>query len=235
MKTFATLAVGISLFVCNPAFAQFTGKFDLHPSGCQDTGKCTLTYNLLFKDPKGVEWQADANDVTDGASIPLWAQPFVGTPFDPSYLKAAVIHDHYCDRHVRPWRQTHRAFYDAMISLGVAEGKAKLMYYAVYLGGPKWVELIPGKSCGTGKACINQFDIGDASIKTDKPVYFSRPADYTNPDFLKELATVQQLLSAQSASISLEDLEKRAVQKRPNDFYYEHGDKMTTGGGFVLE
>jgi hypothetical protein len=93
------------------------------------------------------------------ATIPSWARPFVGGPFDPSYIKAAVIHDHYCDRHVRPWRSTHRAFYDALIALGLDTAKAKVMYYAVYLGGPKWVKLIPGKPCGSGIACINNVKI----------------------------------------------------------------------------
>ena len=86
MKALTKLPTGLLWLLCGPTFAQFSGKFELHPQGCEAAGKCVLSYNLLFKDKNGVEWQADANDVTDGASIPGWAQPFVGGPFDPSYL-----------------------------------------------------------------------------------------------------------------------------------------------------
>src|SRR5687767_4148559 len=84
--------------------ADFEGNFELGPAGCEQTGKCILTYDFRFTDPKGLVWQAAASNKTDGASIPAWAQPIIGSPFDKSYIKAAVIHDHYCDRHVRPWR-----------------------------------------------------------------------------------------------------------------------------------
>jgi hypothetical protein len=49
------------------------------------------------------------------------------------------FHDHYCykENHVRGWRQTHKAFYYALNTLGVPALKAKIMYAAVYLGGPE--------------------------------------------------------------------------------------------------
>lgn len=97
-----------------PAFSEFIGPFVLGPNGCEDKGLCTLSYDFKYKDPKGNEWQADAKDKTDGASIPPWAQPIIGKPFDSQFVKAAAIHDHYCVRQVRPWRQTHQVFYDVL-------------------------------------------------------------------------------------------------------------------------
>ena len=210
-----------------PAFSEFIGNFDLGPSSCEDTGLCTLTYDFKYKDPKGLEWQANAKNTTDGASIPPWTQPIIGKPFDPSYIKAAVIHDHYCVRQVRPWRDTHRVFYDALLELGIDLAKAKLMYYAVYLGGPKWVELMPGKSCGTS-ACIN-------SIKTGQKIMQSRPAEYDRAGFREELQEVEKLLIQSKGSVSLSDLEKRAQGKRPNDFYYTNGPRVTTLTGLPTE
>lgn len=212
----------------SPASAEFLGTFELGPIGCEATGVCKLTYKLLYKDPNKIEWQADALDSTDGATIPTWAQPIIGKPFDKSYIKAAVIHDHYCVRQVRPWRQTHRAFYDALVELGVDSVKSKLMYYAVYLRGPKWVSLMPGKACGTNSNCINTF-------KTSKVIMQARPADYENKALLEDLMAVEKLLAEPGNDISLEFLEKRAQSKIPNDFYYKHGDLVEINGGLLTE
>lgn len=212
----------------SPAYAEFTGTFDLSPTGCEATGLCKLTYNLIYKDPKKIEWQADAQDSTDGATIPAWAQPFIGKPFDKSYIKAAVIHDHYCVRQVRPWRQTHRVFYDALVELGIDSVKSKLMYYAVYLGGPKWAKLMPGKTCGTNSSCINTFS-------TSKVIMQTRPANYENKAFLDDVKEVEKLLSERGNDISLEALEQRALSKLPNDFYFKHGDVVEINSGLQTE
>ncbi|SCX61012.1 DUF1353 domain-containing protein [Nitrosospira sp. Nsp1] len=223
----STLLLFILIMVpAAPASAEFSGTFELGPSGCEAMGLCKLTYDLKFKDAKGIEWQANAKDETDGATIPNWAQPFIGKPFDESYIKAAVIHDHYCNRHVRPWRQTHRSFYDALVELNVGTKKSKLMYYAVYLYGPKWVELIPGNACGANSNCINTF-------KTGGPVMQSRQAEYEKQGMLEDMREVEKLLEEQDAS--LEGLEKRAQNKRPNDFYYKHGDRVITNTGLAVE
>lgn len=222
-KTYCIAAIAI---LSSSAFGQFSGTFELSPAGCQAKGECKLSFDLQYKDPKGVVWQADAKDKTDGASIPPWAQPFVGNPFDPQFVKAAAIHDHYCVRQVRPWRQTHRVFYDALLEQGVDTAKAKLMYYAVYLGGPKWVKLVPGKNCGGG--CLN-------SIGTLKSGMQSRPADFNRPGFAEDLKEVEKLLSTPGASLSLGDLEKRAQSKRPNDLFYRHADFIVTNIGLQTE
>lgn len=218
----------------SPASAQFSGTFELGPEGCERTGQCTLTYDFRYRDPNGVEWQAAAQNRTDGASIPPWAQSIVGSPFDKNFTKAAVIHDHYCDRHVRPWRVTHRVFFDALIEAGVDRGKAKVMYYAVYLGGPKWAELIPGRDCGNN--CI--FQIEDGAQKSGEPPrrhYVTRGQTYNEPDFAAELAAVEMMVKQQGDAIGLDALEKRAESKRPNDFFYKNGDRVSLGEGLATK
>ncbi|MDS4025502.1 MAG: DUF1353 domain-containing protein [Candidatus Contendobacter sp.] len=209
-------------------YAQFEGVLSLLPPGCQTTGKCTLENKLRFTDNSNVVWEAKAGLETDGASIPPFFQPFVGKPFDESFIKAAVIHDHYCDRHVRPWRQTHRVFYEGLIDQGVSQAKAKLMYFAVYLGGPKWVELIPGKNCG--KNCIN-------ALKTaaGKPVINFREADYSLFDMQAILKDLSQELEANPGALTLEQLEARAQARRPNDYYYTHGSQIQVDGSGITE
>jgi hypothetical protein len=133
---------------------KFVGTLTLLPAGCEATGKCTLGADFGFVDSAGTGWQAAKGNTTDGASIPGWAQPLVGLPFDKAFIRAAVIHDHYCDRHVRTWRETHRVFHEALLASGVDAVKAKIMYSAVYLGGPRWRDTIKGYYCPVGKVCV---------------------------------------------------------------------------------
>lgn len=233
----------VSLFAwaiaLNPVRAEFVGTLEFTPTGCEAEGLCIIKSDFEYKYPKGVRWQTKANDKTDGASIPPWARPFVGQPFERDYLKAAVIHDHYCDWHVRPWRQTHRVFYDALLESGVSESRAKLLYYAVYLGGPKWAELIPGIDCGPH--CIMKAEIDRSmgeSSNMDRPLgkasksrnFVTRPARYTDPGFSTELEAVEKLIAESGGKVDLLYLEKRAENLNSNDIFYKSGDKIMLGG-----
>jgi hypothetical protein len=206
-------------FVSGSAKAQFEGNLELIPPGCEQLGQCKLKGPLRFTDSAKVVWEAKAELLTDGASIPGVFQPLIGSPFDPAFIKAAVIHDHYCDRHVRPWTQTHRVFYDGLIAGGVSLAKAKTMYFAVFLGGPKWIKLVPGIKCGTN--CVNNFKStsGVAGV-------YSRRADYSAADVVPSVQSVAKLLDLNPESLSLEDLEKLARKLRPADFFYKNGETI---------
>lgn len=103
---------------------------------------------LVFVDSAGVEWVAPRGTRTDGASVPRLALPVTDGRFDRAFLKAAVIHDAYCqsDNEVfcpdqyrsRKWRAVHRMFYEASIAGGASEKVALVMFAAVWLGGPRW-------------------------------------------------------------------------------------------------
>jgi len=101
---------------------------------------------LGFTDTSGQIWQAPSRTLTDGASIPAIFTPLVGNPKDPEFINAAIMHDAYCgvgnedgpNFQTRTWEEVHRMFYEALISSGVGETRAKIMFAAVYLGGPRW-------------------------------------------------------------------------------------------------
>ncbi|SCX28616.1 hypothetical protein DSM25558_4518 [Agrobacterium sp. DSM 25558] len=131
----------------------FTGKFGLVDI-LGDPDHKQLEADFGYIDANGVGWQTNKATKTDGASIPPLLRPFVGSSWEESYIRAAVIHDWYCDRHVRTWKQTHRVFYDAMLSSGLQKPKAKLLFYAVYAFGPRWGYLVPGQPCAAGIDCI---------------------------------------------------------------------------------
>lgn len=219
-----------------PSNAEFQGTLAFQPQGCESKALCEIVSDFKYIDPNQIAWLTKKGDMTDGASIPPWAQPFIGEPFDKSFIKAAVIHDHYCDRHVRPWQQTHRVFYDALIESGVDTAKAKLMYYAVYFAGPKLVELVPGKDCGPRCQYMQPFALnfdasgGSGPASSDKEATEQTPselivrtAQYDKPGFLPEMREVEKLLKEKGDSVTLVDLENRAKAKMPDDFFYRTG------------
>lgn len=101
-----------------------------------------LLSTFTYVDPAGLEWFVPSGAIVDGASIPRGLWSLVGGPFEGRYRDASVIHDWYCDRRNRPWRTVHRVFFDAMLTSGVTELRAKVMYAAVFAGGPRWSDTV---------------------------------------------------------------------------------------------
>lgn len=103
---------------------------------------------LEFIDARGQRWVAPELTLTDGASIPTVFIPMIGFPTSPEFLNAAAMHDAYCgignekgeNYHTISWQRTHRMFYDALRVGGTGAIKAKIMFAAVYLGGPRWAD-----------------------------------------------------------------------------------------------
>ena len=91
---------------------------------------------ITFIDAKGERWPVPADFKTDCASVPRFAW-VAFPPFAGLYIKAAVVHDHYCVTRDRSWRSVHRMFYEAMLTAGVESHRAKTMYAAVYAFGPR--------------------------------------------------------------------------------------------------
>ena len=229
-----TLIVLGSATIANAA-GQFKGDLVLVPPGCEKQLECIGVNEFGYIDAQGMGWQAMAGLKTDGASIPPWAQPFIGEPFAKDFIRAAVIHDHYCKRHVRSWRATHLVFYEALLTSNVSKGKALLMYYGVYLDGPKWIELIKGKPCQTGQKCIQRIpdftwprNTSQVRSQENGATYMVRQHQYDAPGFSAELEKVEKLIAEGGGNVTREDLEMRAHSLRPNDFFYSNPDAVST-------
>lgn len=101
-----------------------------------------------FIDARGQVWTAPAQTLTDGATIPVIFAPLIGDRQSREYVMAAALHDAYCGVgndtletfRTRSWREVHRMFYEALLVNGTPPQKAKIMYAAVFLGGPRWDE-----------------------------------------------------------------------------------------------
>lgn len=101
---------------------------------------------LNFVDAQGANWVAPSRTLTDGASIPKIFVKIVGDPTSPEFINAAAVHDAYCGIgneggamfHRAKWEDVHVMFYDGLIVGGTSEIRAKIMFAAVWLGGPRW-------------------------------------------------------------------------------------------------
>jgi hypothetical protein len=114
----------------------FYGILQLQPTGDGKTMKVIEPYSYV--DADGHAFSAQPGFQTDGASIPRVLWSLIGSPFTGKYIGAAVVHDVGCTTKKYSWQVTHRMFYDAMLDSGVSEHTAKIMYYGVRFGGPKW-------------------------------------------------------------------------------------------------
>jgi hypothetical protein len=228
---FALLVLGLP----SPALAEFVGTLSFTPADCKASGQCELVYDFGYIDPDRVGWQAKAGLKSDGASIPSWAQPIIGGPWEEQFIRAAVIHDWYCIRTVRTRRATHRMFYNALIEGGVSRPKALTMYYAVTVGSHMWVKLMEGQKCSGLANCIQNTtastQIPGATIRTspEGELQAYRPPRFERPDIAKDIAEASAIIEG-GAIDSPAAVEAMALSRHPNDFFLRNGDAVIYQG-----
>jgi Protein of unknown function (DUF1353) len=117
-------------------YGKFTGKplVELEDDG----RKIKMMADFTYLDPKEKAGTVPKDWIVDGASIPWIFWSIVGPPLVGKYRDASFIHDYYCDTHSEPWQEVHKMFYFASLAAGESEIVAKILYAAVYVGGPRW-------------------------------------------------------------------------------------------------
>lgn len=163
-----------------------------------------------FSEGSGRDWPVPAETIVDGASIPRVFWSLIGGPFEGPYRNASVVHDYYCDVQSRPWQETHRVFYQAMLCSGVGTIRAKTMYYAVYRFGPRWTsgpaaiaeafEAIGGPSSVPTLLPVEPFDA--ASFEEDAGRILEQDLD---------IAAIEALADARGAGLGGATLESMVV------------------------
>ncbi len=132
----AAAAASVGSGAAASEFGVFSGEAILRFIGAQ---RGVVERDLTFRDPQGVAWTTPAGVEVNGASIPRALWTIVGAPFSGEYLRASVIHDHYCVTMERDWRATHLVFYHGCRADGLSELYASLLYAGVMRFGPRWV------------------------------------------------------------------------------------------------
>ncbi|MEX2746241.1 hypothetical protein AB3480_34495 [Rhizobium mongolense] len=127
---------------------------------------------------------------------------------------------------------THRVFYNALLESGVSKNKAGIMYFAVLVGGPKWMKVIKGKPCGLGIDCINEIEAGASvpngtlTLGEENAVLISRPADFGSVGFTKIMADDVPELIKQGEDLDRGDVERAAAEAMAGDLFFSNGDEV---------
>lgn len=224
--------------------SRIEGRVSFSPEGCQlNTPRvCFIESELRYRVPTadGLVWASkpydpdDAPDgTTDGASIPAAVWSLVGLPYDPLFIRPAILHDHYTyqENLVRPWQDTHRMFLYALLEEGVDPVKAQIMYYAVYTFGGHWTEVLVGEDCGP--ACVQLAD--------EPNLFVFYPPTLDSPEAAAEIAwfaqevqsagdiTAQSVRSDADTLVLARQVETIAQQRNPNRIPFMGGGVVTLG------
>ena len=119
---------------------HYTGRLILMP--LKDGRRMRVIEEFGFMEADGLHWPVPPHSTVDGASIPQALWTLIGGPWEGKYRDASVVHDYYCAVRSADWRSVHRLFYRAMLVSGVSVRRAKVMYVAVYFGGPRWDDMV---------------------------------------------------------------------------------------------
>lgn len=161
-----------------------------------------LLEKFAYIDATAKRWEAQKGYIVDGASIPRIFWTLVGSPFVGRYRRASVVHDYYCTVKTEPWEDVHEMFYNACRAGGVPEGKAKLLYAAVYARGPRWPE--PTRTVTRRAAKKKAAAKVRLKASTPTPEFLTSPPKEDQPQ-------LQEFLDwAEENSPSLEEIKTRA-------------------------
>lgn len=185
--------------------ARFEGDFLV--TLLDDGRNIRLESDLIFFDPSDVRWAAPKGAVVDGASIPRGFWSLVGGPFEGKYRNASIIHDWFCDKRTRTWQATHRVFFDGMIASGVSVARAKLLYYAVWWGGPRWEERV---SLNTNLPAGSEFSFDTTTAKAPKTV--KKIVKVASPGTDKSMAEQKAAAKQMRALIKAQDLSLDTIE-----------------------
>lgn len=103
----------------------------------QSPGRFLLIRPFVYNSEMLGEIEVPVGFVSDGASIPRMAWPFVGSPWSGRYAEAAVIHDYLYDEQDYERVDCDKTFLEAMEVLKVPRWKRRTIYRSVRMFG--WI------------------------------------------------------------------------------------------------
>lgn len=200
---FCTLFSGVHI-VHADAQARYVGEV---VTRWENDGRLmTLVEPFQYIDRRSRRWSVPRGIAIDGASIPSVFWSLIGGPFEGRYRNASIVHDYYCDTRMRRWQDVHLVFYEAMLTSGVGETKALVLYKAVEKFGPRWPEPVVDPKCRKSDGSL------DYSKCTENNGY--KKGDVVWPKAGKD--ELRKFLSEISSVANPEDIEKLrgAIEER---------------------
>ncbi|WP_170061223.1 DUF1353 domain-containing protein [Spirosoma aerolatum] len=97
-----------------------------------------LLNDFGYVDSKGKTWEVPGGTIIEEASMPksLWLQDSI--PLLTSYRRAAILLTYYCKYRKENWFLVYRMFYDACLTAGLPERKAKALFAGVFASQQRW-------------------------------------------------------------------------------------------------
>ncbi len=190
-----------------------------------DGRQAKLLAPISYRQGNGTAWPVPVDSLLDGASIPRLFWTLIGGPFEGLYRDASIVHDRYCVTKERPWPDTHRMFYEAMRCSGVAEAKAKIMYYAVYRFGPRWPLGTAATALAVAVSPQAPGDADAASIAADAE------AIYTHGLSLDEIDNLADARAQPGSTGALETMAAAAANGAPGPAALARARLLVVTGG----
>lgn len=194
------------------------GRYEGNPAfeWLSDGRHMKLLNDFTYFDPADEAWPVPAGAQVDGASIPRLLWGIIGGPFAGSYRNASVIHDWYCDIRSRPWKKVHKMFYNAMLTSGVSELQAKVMFAGVYYKGPRWNETVVSNQALAGGGAKASSTYGAGSVRgigarasSDALEEFDMPGEGAFSDAIRGESKLVEVYEFDMADEELSDLLKK--------------------------
>lgn len=125
------------------AGARFEGEVAMEAIGDDPfVPSFRLTEKLVFLQSDGTQWVSPPDAVVDGRSMPTLFMQLIGHPFESTFKKSAVSYDYAVKTKQHTWEEAQRMFYEALLTEGVAQAEAKVMYLLLSGSGTRWA--MPG-------------------------------------------------------------------------------------------
>lgn len=90
--------------------------------------------DVVYEAPDKKRWEAPAESVVNGASIPRLLWTVIGSPYVGDYRRASVVHDTACEAPKVSRKTADRMFYYACRADGCGWLQAKVLYIGVRIG-----------------------------------------------------------------------------------------------------
>lgn len=147
-----------------------------------------IVQDFAFRQAQGRLWSVPGGEILQGKSMPPLFRDRIGSPFEGSFRKSAVVYDYATQTMKEPWRDAQIMFYEAALAEGVMPAEAKAMYLVLQAQGSRWE--VPDSRC-----------YGFCHGKTEKLIWRPMTDDVRLADILNWV---------RANDPSMEDVERRA-------------------------
>lgn len=129
-----------------------------------DQHQSRLLNGFSYVDATGKTWQIPAGTLIDESTLPNWLWAPVNLPLTDAYRDATILHTYYCKSKKENWFFTHRMFYEACLTAGIAETRAKILFAAVFANVQRWTPVYGKSSISSTTLSFQGYQLYTVSI-----------------------------------------------------------------------